>query len=61
MTETIRCKGCSFLLYFGETISDRLYLGGLNDEKILQRYNNVCPICGNKLGMETVEVKIKKW
>lgn len=61
MTEEIRCGKCDFLLYFGETISDRLYIGGLNEEKILQRYNNVCPMCGNKLSMKTVKVKIKEW
>ena len=61
MTETIRCKKCDFLLYFGETISERLYLGGLNEEKVLQRYKNICPNCGNELSMNDVEVQIKKW
>ena len=61
MTEMINCGKCDFLLYYGETISERLYLGGLTEEKVLQRYNNRCPSCGNKLDMEAVKVTIKKW
>jgi len=49
------------MLYFGETINERLYMGGLDEEKVLQRYNNACPNCGNKLNMKTVKIEIKKW
>lgn len=61
MTEIIRCKKCGFLLYFGETINERLYMGGLSEEKVLQRYKNVCPNCGDELSLEKVEVEIKEW
>ena len=61
MTETIHCKNCEFLLYYGETIADRLYIGGLSEEKVLKRYKNVCPNCEAPLGLETVEIKFKEW
>jgi ribosomal protein S27AE len=61
MTEEIHCGKCGFMLYFGETINERLYMGGLDEEKVLQRYNNACPNCGNKLNMKTVKIEIKKW
>jgi len=61
LTEMINCRKCDFLLYYGETISERLYLGGLNEEKVLQRYKNRCPNCGNELNMKTVKVSVKEW
>ena len=61
MTEEIRCSECRFLLYYGETIAERLYLGGLNEEKVLKRYDNVCPSCGNKLSVDSVDIDIKEW
>jgi len=61
MTETIRCKKCDFLLYYGEKIKDRLYIGGFSEEEVLKRYKNVCPNCGGSLNLETVEIKIKEW
>ena len=61
MTEMIRCSGCRFLLYFGETIAERLYLGGLCEKKVLKRYDNICPNCGKKLDVETVNIDIKQW
>ena len=61
MTEMIRCTGCRSLLYFGETIAERLYLGGLSEEKVLKRYDNICPRCGKKLSVDTVNIDIKQW
>jgi hypothetical protein len=61
VTEEIHCAQCSFLLYYGETISERLYLGGLDEEKVLRRYNNICPNCGSKLSRDTVRIEIKQW
>ena len=61
VTEEIHCAQCQFLLYYGETIAERLYLGGLDEEKVLKRYNNTCPKCGNKLSTETVKIEIKQW
>ena len=49
------------MLYFGETIGERLYLGGLSEEKVLKRYGNVCPSCGEKLSVDTVNIEIKQW
>ena len=60
MTEIIRCASCAFLLYYGETIADRMYLGGLDEEKVLQRYARGCPHCGGALRMETVTITIQE-
>jgi len=49
------------MLYYGETIADRLYIGGLSEEKVLKRYKNVCPNCEAPLSLETVEIKFKEW
>ncbi len=61
MTETICCSNCRSLLYYGETIAERLYLGGLSEEKVLKRYDNICPGCGKKLSTDNVSIEIKQW
>lgn len=58
MTEIIRCGSCGFLLYYGETIADRMYLGGLDEEKVLKRYPHGCPHCGGALRLATVTTTI---
>jgi hypothetical protein len=48
-------------LYYGETIADRLYIGGLSEEKVLKRYKNVCPNCEAELSLDTVTINYKEW
>ncbi len=60
MTEKIFCTKCNSLLYFGETISHRLYMRAIpNEEAFLRSYNNRCPKCGNNLSLSTVRVELK--
>ncbi len=60
MTEKIFCSKCNGLLYFGETISHRLYMRAIpNEEAFLGSYNNKCPRCGNNLSLDTVRVELK--
>ncbi len=65
MSEKIFCGKCNMLLYFGEEIKRRLYMRAIpSEETVLSFYNNVCPRCGNKLSLKTVEIQIKerrKW
>jgi ribosomal protein S27AE len=65
MSEKIYCGKCNMLLYFGEEIKRRLYMRAIpSEETVLGFYNNVCPRCGNKLSLQTVNIKIegrKKW
>lgn len=58
MSETIKCNICGFLLYWGEAIKDRLYMR-FSEAKLLEKYSNVCPNCGNRLDVQTVEIQIK--
>ena len=60
MTEKIFCAKCNSLLYFGETISHRLYMRAIpNEETFLKSYNNTCPKCANSLSLSTVRVELK--
>lgn len=60
MTETIRCQ-CGNLLYFGETISRRLYMRAVpSEEAVLELYGNLCPCCGASLDMAAVKVNIEE-
>ncbi len=65
MTEKIKCRKCNMLLYFGEEINRRLYMRAIPSEKtVLGYYNNVCPRCGSKLTLQTVNIETegrKKW
>jgi len=65
MTETIRCRKCNMLLYFGEEIKRRLYMRAIpSEETVLGFYSNTCPRCGSKLSLETVSIEIrgrKRW
>lgn len=57
MTETINCGNCGFLLYWGESIKDRLFMMW-SEETVLQLYKNECPNCGASLSLETVTVEV---
>jgi phage FluMu protein Com len=60
MTETIRCADCDMLLYFGEEIKRRLYMRAIPSEQtVLGYYHDVCPRCGAKLTLETVQITLK--
>lgn len=60
MTEKIFCAKCDSLLYFGETISHRLYMRAIpNEEAFLRSYNNRCPKCGSNLSLSTVRIEVK--
>ena len=60
MSEKIYCGECNMLLYFGEEIKRRLYMRAIpSEETVLGFYNNVCPRCGNKLSLKTVNIKIE--
>ena len=65
MSEKIYCGNCNVLLYFGEEIKRRLYMHAIpSEESVLDFYDNNCPRCGNKLSLQTVNIKIegrKKW
>ena len=57
MTETIRCKDCDMLLYFGEEIKRRLCMRAIPcEEAVLGYYDHVCPRCGAKLSLESVQI-----
>jgi len=60
MTETIRCRACGFLLYFGEAISRRLYMRAIpSEEAVLEQYGRACPRCGSALTLDSVHVETK--
>jgi hypothetical protein len=60
MTETINCKKCRMLLYFGEEINRRLYMRAIpSEETVLGYYGNKCPRCGGKLSLKTVDIRTK--
>jgi hypothetical protein len=65
MSEKIYCGNCKMLLYFGEVIKRRLYMRAIpSEETVLGFYKEVCPRCGKKLSLQTVDIKIegrKKW
>jgi phage FluMu protein Com len=57
VSETIRCRGCGMMLYFGEEIKRRLYMRAIpSEETVLGYYDNLCPRCKSKLSLESVEV-----
>jgi ribosomal protein S27AE len=58
VTEKIICGKCSFLLYWGEAIAERLYMS-LSEEKVLEKYGNKCPDCGSNLSMNSVRIEIR--
>jgi DNA-directed RNA polymerase subunit RPC12/RpoP len=58
LSETVRCGVCGFLLYWGEAIKDRLYMR-FSEEKLLDKYGNVCPSCGSRLDVNSVKITIK--
>jgi ribosomal protein S27AE len=57
MTETINCGNCDFLLYWGESIKDRLFMTW-SEETVLQLYKNKCPNCGNSLTLKAIKVEV---
>jgi len=60
LTEKIFCRKCDSLLYFGETISHRLYMRAIpSEEAFLKNYNNRCPRCGASLTLNTVRIELK--
>ena len=60
MSETIKCGKCHMLLYFGEEIKRRLYMRAIPSETaVLGYYHKVCPRCGSKLSLKTVNIEIK--
>ena len=56
MSETINCTKCGFLLYWGEAIKDRLYMR-FSEAKLLEKYGNACPNCGDRLTEATVTIQ----
>jgi len=60
VTETIRCRGCGFLLYFGEAISRRLYMRAIpSEDAVLDLYGRACPKCAAKLSLDSVSIETK--
>jgi hypothetical protein len=60
MSEKIYCKNCRLLLYFGEEIKRRLYMRAIPSEAtVLGYYHHLCPRCGAKLSLRTVNILIE--
>lgn len=60
MTETIRCRACGFLLYFGEAISRRLYMRAIpSEDAVLDQYGRACPKCAAALSAASIEIELK--
>lgn len=53
MTERINCGKCNFVLYWGESIKDRMFMRW-SEDYFLAKYGHKCPNCGTS----TKEAKI---
>lgn len=60
MSETIRCRACGMLLYWGEPIKRRLYMRAVpSEESVLHQYGDRCPCCEAELAIETVRIEME--
>jgi phage FluMu protein Com len=60
MSETIRCRACGMLLYWGEPIRRRLYMRAIpSEETVLRMYGDACPKCAAALSLETVKIELE--
>ena len=55
MTERINCGSCGFVLYWGESIKDRMFMR-YSETTFLAKYGKKCPNCGAGLSMESVKI-----
>ncbi|MDQ1280986.1 MAG: hypothetical protein QG670_2250 [Thermoproteota archaeon] len=55
MTERINCVECNFVLYWGETIKDRMGIR-YSEDTFLARYEHKCPNCGGKVTTDSVKI-----
>jgi len=55
LTERINCGKCNFVLYWGESIKDRMFMRW-SEETFLAKYGDKCPNCGVDASLKSVKI-----